>query len=252
MKNDLFLLTLLYAIACSAFIGAINARGPIRVALSYFLAILTLCAAIFNTSQYLASGSLSTHTDEGAVVLPPPPAFPEPNMSVAPMPPPPPAPTVSAAPVNAAPADTQGLAASKNDVATSEAKNALKGALESARRIAKNLAALNLGAVADISDEEYESLQNKTVTYLSDARRAKEKLVPIASKVPEGLKVATDNLTKGMDALVTAASNAERFFKSENESEEKSHLAAFKTGSQSAKSLLKKAGNELGSEDVSE
>jgi hypothetical protein len=50
MKTDLLLLTLLYAVAFTAFIGAINSRGPARVALSYFLAILTLCAAVFHTS----------------------------------------------------------------------------------------------------------------------------------------------------------------------------------------------------------
>jgi len=71
MKNDLLLLTLLYAVAFTAFIGAINSRGPARVALSYFLAILTLCAAVFHTSQYLAGGSLMTHSDEAVVVTPP-------------------------------------------------------------------------------------------------------------------------------------------------------------------------------------
>jgi len=257
MKNDLFLLTLLYAVACSAFIGAINARGPVRVALSYFLAILTLCAAIFNTSQYIASGSLSVHGDDNAVVLPPPPSFPAPGANTAaPAPTPPPAPataaTVMAAPVNAAPSDTAGLGSSKNDVATAEAKNALKTVLESARRVSGSLAALNLGNVADISDEEYESMQNKTVSYLAEARRTKEKLAPLATKPPEGVKAAADNLSKGIEALVTAAYNAERFFKSENETEEKSHLAAFRSGSQTAKSLFKKAGSELGAADASE
>jgi hypothetical protein len=73
MKNDLLLLTLLYAVACTAFIGAINARGPARVVLSYFLAILTLCAAVFHTSQLVAGGDLG----KAEVVVAPPPT-PEP------------------------------------------------------------------------------------------------------------------------------------------------------------------------------
>ena len=236
MKNDLLLLTLLYAVAFTAFIGAINSRGPARVALSYFLAILTLCAAVFHTSQYLAGGSLMTHSDEAVVVTPP----------LVPVPAPAPAP----APATPPPADTASIAASKNEVANGEVKNELKGVLDIARRISRNLSALNLGTVADVSDEEYEALQNKTVGFLSEARRAKEKLNPIAAKAPESLKLATDDLAKGLDALVTAAYNAERFFKSENDSEEKAHLGAFRKGSQTANALFKKAGTELGSEDA--
>lgn len=240
MKNDLLLLTLLYAVAFSAFIGAINSRGPVRVALSYFLAILTLCAAVFHTSQYLAGGSLGARSDEAVVVTPPP--FPTPAVPA----------QVPAAPVTPPPADTAAIAASKTQVVNGEAKNDLKGVLDIARRISRSLSALNLGTVADVSDEEYEALQNKTVGFLTEARRAKEKLGPIAAKAPEPLKAATNDLSQGIDALVTAAYNAERFFKSENDTEEKAHLGAFRHGSQTANALFKKAGTELGSEDAGE
>ncbi|MDB5106505.1 MAG: hypothetical protein JWP91_4194 [Fibrobacteres bacterium] len=231
MKTDLLLLTLLYAVAFTAFIGAINARGPARVALSYFLAILTLCAAVFHTSQFLAGGDLMH--DDAVVVAPPPlPA------------PPPPAPEAPPAP------DTAALGASKTEAAISEGKNELKGVLEAGRRVARNLTSLNLGAVADISDEEYESLQNRAVSYLSEARRAKDRLTAASAKVPPQLKDAQDQLGKGLDALVTAAYNAERFFKSENDTEEKQHAAAFRRGSQEANSTFKKVGTLLGSDDA--
>jgi hypothetical protein len=228
MKTDLMILTLLYAVAFTAFIGAINARGPARVALSYFLAILTLCAAVFHTSQFLAAGELQ---DDAVVVAPPPVAAPPPVV------------------VEPAP-DTAALAASRNEAAIGEGKNELKGVLEVARRVARNLSSLNLGAVADISDEEYESLQNRAVGYLAEARRAKERLNGAASKIPPQLKETQDLLAKGIESLVTAAYNAERFFKSENDTEEKQHAAAFRRGSQEANAAFRKVGTQLGSEEA--
>ncbi len=233
MKTDLMLLTLLYAVALTAFIGAINSRGPARVALSYFLAILTLCAAVFHTSQFLAGGEL--HGDDAVVVAPPPQPVKPPEPVVAPPPP-----------------DTAALAASKNQVAVSEGKNELKGILEAARRTARSMSSLSLGAVADISDEEYESLQNRAVGYLAEARRTKDRFAAAAGKVPPDLKDTQDQLGKGLEALVAAAYNAERFFKSENDTEEKQHAAAFRSGLQNANASFKKAGPGLGSEDAGE
>lgn len=227
MKTDLLLLTLLYAVACTAFIGAINSRGPARVALSYFFAILTLCAAVFHTSQMLADGDLT----KGDVVVAPPPA-PEP---VKPPEPPPP--------------DTAAINASQREAAVSEGKNELKGVLDAARRTSRGLASLNLGQVADISDEEYEALQNRAVGYLAEARKDKDKLTAAAAKIPPQLKDAQDLVSKGIESLVAAAYNAERFFKSENDSEEKQHAAAFRRGSQDANAAFKKAGDMLGSQD---
>lgn len=227
MKTDLLLLTLLYAVSCSAFIGAINSRGPARVALSYFFAILTLCAAVFHTSQLLAGGDL-LKADE-VVIAPPEPIAP-------PVPLAPPAP------------DTAALNASKLEAAVSEGKNELRGVLESARRTHRSLASLNLGAVADISDEEYEGLQNRAVSYLSDARKTKEKLATAAAKLPVPLKEVQDLMAKGVESMVNAAYNAERFFKSENDTEEKQHAAAFRRGSQEASAAFKKVGDMLGAE----
>jgi hypothetical protein len=229
MKTDLMILTLLYAVAFTAFIGAINARGPARVALSYFLAILTLCAAVFHTSQFLAAGELQ----DDAVVVAPPPLVVAPPVAVEPPPP-----------------DTAALAASRIEAAIGEGKNEMKGVLEVVRRVARNLSSLNLGAVADISDEEYESLQNRAVGYLAEARRAKERLNGAASKIPPQLKEPQDLLAKGVESLVSAAYNAERFFKSENDTEEKQHAAAFRRGSQEANTAFRKVGALLGSEEA--
>lgn len=225
MHLELLLLTVLYAVALGAFVGAINAHGPARVALSYFLAILCLCAAVFHTSQYLAMGPSGRLAHEPAVIAPAAPAAPA-DQGVVLAPPAP---------------DTQALAASRNAVALAETRAELKAVQENAQRVLRSLASLNLGAVADVSDEEYEALQNRSVGYLSEARKAKERLSAAAAKAPAGLGPAQETLAQAIENLVAAAYNAERFFKSENDTEEKERLANYRRGSQAASAALNKA-----------
>ncbi len=234
MNSEILQLTLLFAVTCTAFIGAINSRGQARVVLSYALAILTMCATVFQTSQYLVAGSSPVQPEEALVVTPPPSQPPSVSAPIIPQ------------------IDTAALVASKNQVALGESKTDLKGVLVVAQRISRNLSGLNLGVVADISDEEYEALQNKTVGYLSEARQVKEKLAPLLAKSPEALKGTADYLSKGVESLVTAAYNAERFFKAENDTEEKSHLSAFRRGNQAALDFFKKCEMELGSDGAGE
>lgn len=225
MQLELLLLTVLYAVSFGAFVGAINAHGPARTALSYFLAILCLCAAVFHTSQYMAVGpSARLPSLEPTVLVPLAPA-PEPVVVT----PPPPAP------------DTQNLAASKNAVALAESKAELRAVQESGERVLRSLASLNLGAVADVSDEEYEALQNRAVGYLSEARKAKDRFSAVAAKAPPGLSDTQETLSKAMESLVAAAYNAERFFKSENDTEERERLANYRRGTQAASAGLNKA-----------
>lgn len=221
MHLELLLLTVLYAVAFAAFVGAINAHGPARTALSYFLAILCLCAAVFHTSQYLAMGP-------SARLEPVPPAAPPEQAQVLTPPAPP-------------PPDTAALAASRNAVALAEARSELKSVQEGAQRVLKSLGSLNLGAVADISDEEYEVLQNRAMGYLSEARKTKERFTAAVAKAPPGLGETQETLSKALENLVAAAYNAERFFKSENDTEERERLAGYRRGTQAASAALNKA-----------
>lgn len=226
MQLELLLLTLLYVVAAAAFVGAINSHGPARVVLSYLLAILCLCAAVFHTSQYLAVGP------SGYSRLDSPPAFSEPSSVPA-----------DQGVVLAPPAmpDTQALADSRHAAALAEARNEMRQVQESAERILRNLGSLNLAGVADVSDEEYEALQNRAVGYLTEARRARERLQAVTAKAPPGLGETQETLVRGMENLVAAAYNAERFFKSENDTEEKERLANYRRGSQAASAALNKA-----------
>jgi hypothetical protein len=122
-----------------------------------------------------------------------------------------------------------------------ESRSELRSVQESAQRVLRNLGSLNLGAVADISDEEYETLQNRSVGYLSEARKAKDRFTAVSAKAPPGLGETQETLSKALENLVAAAYNAERFFKSENDTEERERLAGYRRGTQAATAALNKA-----------
>jgi hypothetical protein len=137
--------------------------------------------------------------------------------------------------------DTQALAASQESAAVAEARAELKQVQEYAQRVLRNVTSLNLGGVADVSDEEYEVLQNRAVGYLTEARRAKERFAAAAAKAPRGLGETQETLGRAIDNLVAAAYSAERFFKAENDTEERERLANYRRGSQAASAALNKA-----------
>ena len=208
MKVEILGIALLFSVAINAFITAINARGPIRVVLSYFLAFICLGTALFFTSQY----------DSSSVTLS---AIPGKNLETKPAKLetilPPTSTTVSPEGVVVAPAptpDTQAIAASHNDAAIGEAKQKLKTLLEAAQRVERTISASTTEGVENLSDEEYEQMQNKAAANLSETRKIRDR-TNASTKGPEAVKEIEMNLTRGLESLVVAATQYERFFKSE-------------------------------------
>ncbi len=221
MTSQPLLLTLLYAISATAVIGAINARDSVRMVISSLLAILCLAAAVFHTSRYLALND---------VVTPPPAPVVE-----APKPPPPP------------PPDTVGLAASKRETALAQGRTQLRSVLQTARRLQQNLASVNLSDVADVSDEEYQTMQNHAQAYSAEAQNLKQHFAEVTAALPPGLEASSDAISAAIESLISSAHNLERFFKSEDDTEEKERQENFRHGAQAAEAALQKAENRLGS-----
>jgi hypothetical protein len=237
VKIEILGIALLFCVAINAFVTAINARGPIRVVLSYFLAFLCFGTALFFTTQYdvnsvtvskLPEKNLETNPTKLETILP--------------------AQSASTAPegvVIAPPApDTQAIAASHNDAAVGEAKQKLKTVLEVAQRLERTLSAATMDGVENLSDEEYEQIQTKAAASLAETRKVRDRAIA-ASKGPEGVKEIESNLVKASESLVLAATQYERFFKSENKVEEEEHQSAFHKASQSAAVYLKRAADLL-------
>jgi len=235
MNQEPLLLTILFGIAATAAIGALNSRETVRLVLSSLLAIMTLGAAVYHTSRYLA-------LSETVVEIPPPAPLP---------PPPPPAPVPKAPPetVMVKP-DTAGLGASHRDAAIAQAKGQLRVILAQVLRLQRSLSSFDLSRVADVSDEEYQSMQGRASGYASEGKRIKDKLSEVIMRLPPGMEETALSFDSAMDALIAAARNLERFFKSENDNEERDRKAAFSSGLQNASSALRKLEIRLGSGDA--
>lgn len=226
MKIELLQISLLWAITLVGFSVAINARAPVRVTLSYFCAILCLCGSVFHTIQYGMQESAAN-----ASVIEAPATLPEP------------------APMNdvviPAAVDTLGLAASKHAAALGEASNELKQTLELAKRLADRLAGVDLTRVSDLSDAEYDAMQNKAFGFRSDVGKVKERLAEASLKMPPELKTATTKIQNAVGELAQAVQAYDRFFKAENDQEEADKQQNFQRLTQSALSALKQAEIEI-------
>jgi hypothetical protein len=224
VKSELLLLTLLWAITLTGFSAAVNARGPARISISYFIAILCLCGAVFHTSQYLAE----SNSTQAAVIDPT-------------------VPVVENVPQVVLPSaeDTAGLAASKQALITAAARTEMKGALDLAKRLAERLIAVDLGRVSDLSDAEYDAMQNKSFSFKSDVGKVKERLSGLSVTLPGGLQEPAAKIQGAVGQLSQAVQDYDRFFKAENDDEEAKRKQAYQQLTQSALSALKQAEAEL-------
>ncbi len=141
--------------------------------------------------------------------------------------------------------DTLGLAASKHAAALGEASNELKQTLELAKRLADRLAGVDLTRVSDLSDAEYDAMQNKAFGFRSDVGKVKERLAEASLKMPPELKTATTKIQNAVGELAQAVQAYDRFFKAENDQEEADKQQNFQRLTQSALSALKQAEIEI-------
>jgi hypothetical protein len=221
MSLEPLLLTLLYALALVAVIGAINSRDTVRMVISSLLAMLCLAAAVYHTSRYLTLQEAAAAAAEAPAPEPPPP--------------PPPGP------------DPAGLGASQQQAALAEARAKLRGVLEMAERLRQNLSGFDLTRVTEISDEEYQRMQGRAQALSAEARRLKERVDETTPQLPGGLEGAVEALNTAVEGLTTGSHNLERFFKSENDTEERERRGAFRQGVQNAEAALRKVESRLGS-----
>jgi plasmid maintenance system antidote protein VapI len=222
------MLTLLWAVTLTAFSTAVNARGPARITLSYFFAILCLCASIFHTIQ----GVLTEKAEESAV-LEAPVTLAGPDQPVEPV-----------TPMQPSAADTAGLAASQQAAAMGVTRNELRQIVEQGRRLAERLSAVDLSAIPDLSDTEYDAMQNKSFGYRSEVGKLKERLNTLGP-APEPLKAAQNRVQTAVTQLGQSAQAYDRFFKAENDDEESERMQTFQSLTRAALSALKQVENEL-------
>lgn len=264
MTTESLLLTVLFCLTLTAFIGAVNARGLVRVALSYFFAILCLCAAVFHTTRHFAaeggspaarraaaakagaSDSSPAEVKELAVDDPAGAAPVERPLGAATEEDPtaPDAGSGEAVSGNAGPGDaakaSRQIADSEEDVATGEYRQQLRTLTGRAQKQAQVLAALDLGRATEASDEEYEALKRRSAKNLADIRVLRAELTALGAS-PSATRQGRQALLSGLDALIAACGHYDRFFKAENGSEERIRREAFEKGVRQAQDSFRRA-----------
>ncbi len=230
MNNEPLLLTLLYSIAAVGAIGAINSRDTIRMVVSSLLAMFCLAGAVFHTSRIMALKEVA--------------------VAVAVVPEPTPAPTPIAAPTQPQiiVPDTAGMGASKSAAAMTQGRHDLRAVLDNAQRVLQNLSGFDLSRVTEVSDDEYQRMLGKAQGISAEARKLKERSEEAFGAAPEGLSGAVESLRAAILSMTNSSANLERFFKSENDTEERDRKAVYLQGVQAAQSALRKAELRLAKE----
>ena len=213
MISEPLLLTLFYAIAATAVIGALNARGLTRLAISSALALFCLGAAVFHTVHYMAyKETMMDALTNPAGLAEIPPTFPVSH-------------------------DTGAMAAASTDtVAQATPGSELSGIADDATRLQKDLGAIDLSRVGNMSEAEYARLRNLSSTCATEARTLRDRVSGIAATGGEAVEL----LKGAIEQLDSATRNLNRFFNAESGSEEKALAAAFRSNVQSAGAALEK------------
>lgn len=225
VKTEILLITLLWAVTFTGFSVAVNARGPARVTVSYILAILSLCGSVFHSIQYIVSVEVAN----AAIVEVP--VVPEPEPEI----------------IKPAEIDTVGLKASQLAAAMGVARKELTQVIEQSSRLADRLAAVNLNRVPDLSDEEYDAMQNKAFGFRNEIGKIKDKLTSVVPTVPAPYKPVVAKIQAAINELSQASQAYDRFFKAENDQEESQRQELFRRSTQDAVAALKQAESGLSS-----
>ncbi len=240
MNVEILLITLLYAVTLVGFIAAINSRGPARIGLSYFFAILCLCASVFHTARLLTSSEglfgASSEAERGTRAG------------------------------SAAPAERQTRAVTQEavimpadtDVATpppaqanaqqsglAEARNRLRSLVESSSRLQGNLSRLVLQNLIDLPEEEFQYMRSVAASSVAEASKLQARFNSLKGEIPTELAEAGKQVERGLEALNGACHNLDRFFRAENEAEERLRRESFLSERQQAAAFFRRALDRL-------
>ncbi len=219
-------LILMILITCSAFIGAINSRGTAKMIISYILAFVCLASTAFYVTQYAMEASqkrtaaltMNAQSIENKLD-----ALEEKELALE-------------EERKRAESESESEAASEVEAY----KNSVISILTSARSISGQLVSFKVEAE---SDEEYETLQGKAVSYHSQAGQLKRKAS--ALKAPDELRAGHEALMSGLDYLISSAHNLRSYYKAEDSAEEYELSSAFRSKARKAHSLLGRAQTSL-------
>ncbi len=235
MNIEILLVTLLYAVTLVGFIVAINSRGPVRVALSYFFAILCLCASVFHTARLVtaASGDLFPGMAGGAASG----ASRAGEID--------PATASGNAVILAADTGTETAAGTEvspvDKAALADARNRLRSLVQTSMRLQGNLSRLVLQNLVDLPEEEFQYLRSVATSSFAEAAKLQNRFKSLKADIPGELNEAATQVERGLDALYSASHNLDRFFRAENNEEERMRRESFLSERQQSAAFFRRA-----------
>lgn len=210
MSPESILISLLFAVAASAFIGVLNARGVWRTVVASLLALFCLGAAVFH---FVRLQAVSLDAPAQAAV-----------------------PAVQADPMPVEP----GVGYEGGNEVD------LRALLASARSLRDSMVVEDPTKARALTDSAYQAFENRTQAYLVQARRLRESAAGLAAAPPPGLEEAAEYLNLGLQPLVAAATDLNRFFHAASKDEERRLVESFRRNAQDADTPLRQAESRLG------
>lgn len=208
------LVTLLFAVAATAFIGALNARGVWRTVVVSILAMLCLGAAVFHLTRFLAHRQ--SVVDAPVVIVTPPPESPSPEEG--------------------------GFGGGSSGLSDGD----LRDLLTLTRALRDSLATEEPLRARTLSDSAYQAFETRTESYLAQARHLRESAARIALDPPPGMDEAVEYLSLSLQPLMVSARDLNKFFHAENKDEERRLSESFRQNAQAADTPLRQAEARLG------
>jgi len=223
---------LIWAVGLVAVISAINARGSLRISLSWFFTALVIGICVFVSTMKVSS--LKQRLLDGAAgeVLP---GQPTPVTTGTPPPPPP-------KPVATTPAPAT------NQAPTSDAD--MKDYLNSAERIVGNalgcagaVQSFDVDALSNLPEERYEQEQSRALSLRNQAANISRQVKSM--KPPANLVYLHADLDKAAEKLRLAGWAVHAYFSAENETDEATYKDQFLGYARSAQTDFKTIQQEL-------
>ena len=192
MTLEPLLVSILFAVTAVAFIGVLNSRGVWRTVVASLLALFCLGTAVFHLTRSWAHTQAVSET---------------PPLVVTP------------APQSASELDEGSAGLSDGD---------LRDLVSSTRALRDSLATEDPTRARAQSDSAYQAFENRTDTYLAQARHLRESAARIAADPPPGMDEAVEYLNLALQPLVVAARYLNNFFHAENKDEERRLADSFR------------------------
>ena len=208
------LVSLLFAVAATAFIGVLNARGVWRTTVASLLALFCLGAAVFHLTRMIAH----THAAVDAPVVV----------------------------VTPASESSSAVDGAFGDGSSGLSDGDLRDLLTITRALRDSLATEDPTRARTLSDSAYQAFENRTEAYLAQARHLRESAARIAADPPPGMDEAVEYLSLSLQPLVVAARDLNNFFHAENKDEERRLSDSFRQNAQAADTPLRQAEARLG------